>query len=79
MPWLMCLRGEKHTDFVMNRDGFPGRCPGLHTLTGLAEMLVVAGLSHPSQLDARHLVRRLSAARSSSTRSCTYSSNLVRC
>ena len=31
-----------------------------NTLKALAEMLAAAGLSHPSQLDARHLVRRIS-------------------
>ncbi|WP_437880473.1 FMN-binding glutamate synthase family protein [Pseudomonas sp. LRF_L74] len=33
-----------------------------NTLKGLAEMLAAAGLSHPSQIDARHLVRRMSAS-----------------
>ncbi|KIQ02560.1 MULTISPECIES: FMN-binding glutamate synthase family protein [Pseudomonas] len=33
-----------------------------NTLKGLAEMLAAAGLSHPSQLEARHLVRRMSAS-----------------
>ena len=32
-----------------------------HTLKALAEMLAAAGLEHPSQLKAKHLVRRLSA------------------
>lgn len=32
-----------------------------NTLKGLAEMLAAAGLDHPSQLEARHLVRRMSA------------------
>lgn len=32
-----------------------------NTLKALAEMLAAAGLSHPSQLQARHLVRRMSA------------------
>jgi glutamate synthase domain-containing protein 2 len=31
-----------------------------NTLKALAEMLAAAGLSHPKQLDARHLVRRIS-------------------
>ncbi len=31
-----------------------------NTLKALAEMLAAAGLSHPAQLDARHLVRRIS-------------------
>lgn len=33
-----------------------------HTLKALGEMLAAAGLSHPSQLEARHLVRRVSAS-----------------
>ncbi|MGE8499172.1 MAG: FMN-binding glutamate synthase family protein [Pseudomonas sp.] len=32
-----------------------------NTLKALAEMLAAAGLDHPSQIDARHLVQRLSA------------------
>ncbi|MEE4919134.1 FMN-binding glutamate synthase family protein [Pseudomonas alliivorans] len=32
-----------------------------NTLKGLAEMLAAAGLDHPSQLEAKHLVRRMSA------------------
>jgi glutamate synthase domain-containing protein 2 len=32
-----------------------------HTLKALAEMLAAAGLEHPAQLKAKHLVRRLSA------------------
>ena len=32
-----------------------------NTLRALAEMLAAAGLEHPAQLDARHLVRRVSA------------------
>ncbi|WP_439859189.1 FMN-binding glutamate synthase family protein [Pseudomonas sp. MBLB4136] len=32
-----------------------------NTLKALAEMLAAAGLEHPDQLDARHLVRRMSA------------------
>ncbi|UTW07179.1 FMN-binding glutamate synthase family protein [Pseudomonas benzenivorans] len=32
-----------------------------NTLEALAEMLAAAGLEHPDQLDARHLVRRMSA------------------
>ncbi|MET1079066.1 MAG: FMN-binding glutamate synthase family protein [Pseudomonas sp.] len=32
-----------------------------NTLKALAEMLAAAGLAHPAQLDARHLVRRTSA------------------
>ena len=32
-----------------------------NTLKGLAEMLAAAGLEHPSQLQAKHLVRRVSA------------------
>lgn len=32
-----------------------------NTLRALAEMLVAAGLEHPSQLEAKHLVRRISA------------------
>jgi glutamate synthase domain-containing protein 2 len=32
-----------------------------NTLHALAEMLAAAGLEHPSQLDAKHLVRRVSA------------------
>ncbi|WPC06410.1 FMN-binding glutamate synthase family protein [Pseudomonas benzenivorans] len=32
-----------------------------NTLEALAEMLAAAGLEHPAQLDARHLVRRMSA------------------
>jgi len=32
-----------------------------HTLKALAEMLAAAGLEHPAQLTAKHLVRRLSA------------------
>jgi hypothetical protein len=32
-----------------------------NTLKGLAEMLAAAGLEHPSQLSAKHLVRRMSA------------------
>ena len=31
-----------------------------NTLKALAEMLAAAGLTHPKQLDARHLVRRIS-------------------
>lgn len=31
-----------------------------NTLLGLAEMLAAAGIEHPSQLEARHLVRRVS-------------------
>ncbi len=30
-----------------------------NTLKGLAEMLAAAGLEHPSQLEAKHLVRRI--------------------
>ncbi|TBV05124.1 FMN-binding glutamate synthase family protein [Stutzerimonas kirkiae] len=33
-----------------------------NTLKALAEMLAAAGLEHPSQIDARHLVQRLSAS-----------------
>ncbi|MDA7086123.1 FMN-binding glutamate synthase family protein [Pseudomonas sp. SA3-5] len=33
-----------------------------NTLKALAEMLAAAGLEHPAQLDARHLVRRISAS-----------------
>jgi glutamate synthase domain-containing protein 2 len=33
-----------------------------NTLRGLAEMLAAAGLEHPAQLDAKHLVRRMSAS-----------------
>lgn len=33
-----------------------------HTLQALAEMLAAAGLEHPTRLDARHLVRRISAS-----------------
>ena len=33
-----------------------------NTLKGLAEMLAAAGLTHPAQLEARHLVRRMSAS-----------------
>jgi len=32
-----------------------------NTLRALAEMLAAAGLEHPSQLEAKHLVRRISA------------------
>ncbi|MGE7992445.1 glutamate synthase-related protein, partial [Pseudomonas sp. NPDC089554] len=32
-----------------------------NTLHALAEMLAAAGLAHPSQLEAKHLVRRISA------------------
>ena len=32
-----------------------------NTLKALAEMLAAAGLDHPSQLQAKHLVRRMSA------------------
>jgi glutamate synthase domain-containing protein 2 len=32
-----------------------------NTLKALAEMLAAAGLDHPAQLEARHLVRRMSA------------------
>lgn len=32
-----------------------------HTLRALAEMLAAAGLEHPAQLEAKHLVRRVSA------------------
>ncbi|CAM5586506.1 FMN-binding glutamate synthase family protein OS=Stutzerimonas stutzeri OX=316 GN=CXK95_12795 PE=3 SV=1 [Stutzerimonas stutzeri] len=32
-----------------------------NTLKALAEMLAAAGLSHPSELEAKHLVRRMSA------------------
>jgi hypothetical protein len=32
-----------------------------NTLKALAEMLAAAGLDHPSQIDAKHLVQRLSA------------------
>jgi len=33
-----------------------------NTLKGLAEMLAAAGLEHPEQLEAKHLVRRMSAS-----------------
>ncbi|MCY1284124.1 hypothetical protein D9M70_330180 [compost metagenome] len=33
-----------------------------NTLKALAEMIAAAGLSHPSQIEAKHLVRRLSAS-----------------
>lgn len=33
-----------------------------HTLRALGEMLAAAGLNHPSQLEARHLVRRVSSS-----------------
>lgn len=33
-----------------------------NTLRGLAEMIAAAGLSHPSQIEAKHLVRRMSAS-----------------
>ncbi|MOA14565.1 Ferredoxin-dependent glutamate synthase 1 [compost metagenome] len=33
-----------------------------NTLKALAEMLAAAGLSHPDQLEAKHLVRRMSAS-----------------
>ncbi len=33
-----------------------------NTLKALAEMLAAAGLEHPAQLDAKHLVRRMSAS-----------------
>ncbi|WAJ36310.1 FMN-binding glutamate synthase family protein [Pseudomonas sp. GOM7] len=33
-----------------------------NTLKALAEMLAAAGLAHPSQIDAKHLVQRLSAS-----------------
>ncbi|MEX6504184.1 FMN-binding glutamate synthase family protein [Pseudomonas zhanjiangensis] len=33
-----------------------------HTLQALAEMLAAAGLDHPAQLNAHHLVRRISAS-----------------
>ncbi|MOA53322.1 hypothetical protein D3C78_1767680 [compost metagenome] len=32
-----------------------------NTLRALAEMLAAAGLEHPAQLEAKHLVRRISA------------------
>ena len=32
-----------------------------NTLKGLAEMIAAAGIQHPSQLEAKHLVRRVSA------------------
>ena len=32
-----------------------------NTLKALAEMLAAAGLEHPAQLNAKHLVRRMSA------------------
>jgi hypothetical protein len=31
-------------------------------MKGLAEMIAAAGLSHPSQIEAKHLVRRMSAS-----------------
>ena len=33
-----------------------------NTMKGLAEMIAAAGLSHPSQIEAKHLVRRMSAS-----------------
>lgn len=33
-----------------------------NTLKALAEMIAAAGLSHPAQIEARHLVRRMSAS-----------------
>ncbi|MDD0842857.1 FMN-binding glutamate synthase family protein [Pseudomonas sp. Gutcm_11s] len=33
-----------------------------NTMRGLAEMIAAAGLTHPSQIEAKHLVRRMSAS-----------------
>lgn len=50
-----------------------------NTLKALAEMLAAAGLDHPSQLEARHLVRRMSATEIAVRRSCTCSSSRASC